>query len=96
MRSNVIKKETKFAYRHRPTGNWVVFDFFIFNEPYLFLVDEFVPAAAYSARNVIEEDFDRSILRALTLQSKNKEEFDLLEIEVQYTINCYDCNQNIR
>jgi len=83
---NTIAVEKKFMYRHKPTGKWVVFDFFIFDDPYLFLVNDFVPEAAYSARNVIEEDFDRSILKTDLIDKKDKSEFGLVEIEVQYTI----------
>jgi hypothetical protein len=86
MSSSIIKKETKFMYKHTPTDKWVVFDFFIFNEPYLFLADTYFPEAAYSARNVIEEDFDRSVLGTELLKEKNKEEFELVELEVQHHI----------
>ena len=83
---NIIAVEKKFMYRHKPTGKWVVFDFFIFGDPYLFLVNDFVPEAAHRARNVIEEDFDRSILHTDLITKKDKEDFELVEIEVQYSI----------
>ena len=73
-------------YRHKPTGKWVVFDFFVFDDPYLCLVNNFVSEAAHRARNVIEEDFDRSILHTDLITKKDKDEFELLEIKVQYSI----------
>ena len=83
---NIIALETKFMYRHKPTGKWVLFEFFVFDAPYLCLVNDFFPATAYKARNVIEEDFDRSILHTDLITKKDKEEFELIEIDVQYTI----------
>jgi hypothetical protein len=83
---NIIALEKKFMYRHKPTGKWVLFEFFVFDAPYLCLVNDFFPEAAYKARNVIEEDFDRSILHTALITKKDKEEFELIEIDVQYTI----------
>jgi hypothetical protein len=86
MKKNIISIEKKFAYRHKPTGKWVVFEFFIFGDPYLCLITDFVPEIAYSARNVIEEDFNRSTLHTELISKKNKDEFELVEIEIQHTI----------
>jgi hypothetical protein len=83
---NVIAVEKKFMYRHKPTGKWVVFEFFVFGDPYLCLVNDFVPEAAHRARNVIEEDFDRSILNTELITKKDKDEFELVEVEVRYSI----------
>ena len=79
-------KETKFAYRHKPTGKWVALDFFIFSDPYLFLIDEFVPKIAYKARNIIEEDLMRSRYKGEKYAAQNFLEFELVEIEIEYKI----------
>jgi hypothetical protein len=85
---NMIHTETRFAYRHKPTSKWVALETFISNwDVYMHLVDDFVPEhMAYKSRNVLEEDFDRSILKNDLLAKKDKDEFELVEIEVQYTI----------
>ena len=80
----MIHTETKLAYRHKPTGKWVALDFFIFNDPYLILIDEFQPSILYSARNVIEEDLLRSTMLNERYAANNFSEFELVEIEVQY------------
>lgn len=82
----MIHTETKFAYRHKPTGKWVALDFFIFNDPYLFLIDEFVPEIAYKARNIIEEDLIRSTMDGQKYAAQNFLEFELVEIEIEYKI----------
>jgi hypothetical protein len=79
-------KETKFAYRHKPTGKWVALDFFIFNDPYLFLIDEFTPEITYKARNIIEEDLLRSTMNGEKYAALNFLEFEFVEIEVEYKI----------
>lgn len=90
---NVIHTETRFAYRHKPTGKWCCIytatSFLggdIFNHIALDFITEFYPSILYNARNVIEEDFDRSILNTDLIDKKDKSEFELVEIEVQYTI----------
>jgi len=82
---NAIAVETKFAYRHKPTGKWIALEAFIYKfDVCLHFIDEFNPGCAYSARNVIEEDFDRSILKTDLIDKKD--EFELVEIKVQYAI----------
>lgn len=80
--------ETKFAYRHKPTGKWVKLETFINNcDVYLHLVDAFEPEyMAYRARNVIEEDLIRSFVNGEHWAAINFNEFELLEIEAQYKI----------
>jgi hypothetical protein len=81
-------KETKFAYRHKPTGKWVALETFISNwDVYMHLVDEFVPEEmAYKARNVIEEDLLRSTMNGEKYAALNFFEFELVEIEIEYKI----------
>ena len=84
----MIHTETKFAYRHKPTGKWVALETFISNwDVYMHIVDEFVPEEmAYKARNIIEEDLMRSTMNGEKYAAKNFLEFELVEIEIQYKI----------
>lgn len=84
----MIHTETKFAYRHKPTGKWVALETFINNwDVYMHLVDEFVPEEmAYKARNIIEEDLLRSYMNGESYAALNFLEFELVEIEIQYKI----------
>jgi hypothetical protein len=80
-------KETKFAYRHKPTGKWAVLKTFASNwDVYLHLVNEFNSHCVYNARNVIEEDLMRSKMNGEKYASQNFLEFELVEIEVEYRI----------
>jgi hypothetical protein len=81
-------KETKFAYRHKPTGKWVFIETFS-NEPkfvLMHLVDDFCSDIIYSARNIIEEDLMRSRYKGEKYAAKNLLEFELVEIEIEYKI----------
>jgi hypothetical protein len=82
----MIHTETKFAYRHKPTGKWVALDFFIFNDPYLILIDEFTPEIAYKAKNIIEEDLLHSTMNGERYAAQNFLEFELVEIEIEYRL----------
>ncbi len=84
----MIYTETKFAYRHKPTGKWVALETFISNwDVYMHLVDEFVPEEmAYKARNIIEEDLMRSTMNGERYAALNFSEFELVEIEIEYKI----------
>lgn len=84
----MIHTETKFAYRHKPTGKWVALETFISNwDVYMHLVDEFMPEEmAYKARNIIEEDLMRSTMNDEKYASQNFEEFELVEIEIEYRL----------
>jgi hypothetical protein len=82
----MIHTETKFAYRHKPTGKWVALDFFIFNDPYLILIDEFTPEITYKSKNIIEEDLLHSTMNGERYAAQNFLEFELVEIEIQYNI----------
>ena len=81
-------KDVKFAYRHRPTKQWVFlspsFDFG--KTIYLDYIDEFDPGILYSARNIIEEDLLRSRWKNMYYAAENFLEFELVEIEIEYKI----------
>lgn len=78
--------ETKFAYRHKPTGKWCHLEFNNTLDVNLHLVDDFVPeSTAYKAINVIEEDFLRGFINSKR-DLKHFPDFELVEIEVQYKI----------
>ena len=89
----MIHTETKFAYRHKPTGKWC----YIHSYNYggigwgsrivdLHLVDEFTPTILYNARNIIEEDLIRSTMNGERYAAKNFLEFELVEIEIEYKL----------
>ena len=84
---NTISTETRFAYRHKPTGKWVALETFSNWDVYMHLVDEFVPEEmAYKARNIIEEDLMRSSMNGVDYYKQNALEFELVEIEIEYKI----------
>ena len=75
--------ETKFAYRHKPTGKWVFFISFWD----ICLLDEFTPEGMlYKARNVIEEDLLNSTMNGERYAALNFSEFELVEIEIEYIL----------
>lgn len=82
----MIHTETKFAYRHKPTGKWVALETFTGNDPYLFLIDEFTPEITYKAINIFEEDLLRSTMNGERYAAQNFLEFELVEIEIEYKI----------
>jgi len=84
----MIHTETKFAYRHKPTGKWCFLETFVNDwDVYLHLVDEFIPEnMTYDARNVIKEDLRCSYINDERYAALNFSEFELVEIEVQYKI----------
>ena len=86
----MIHTETKFAYRHKPTGKWVYIgtEFSIRDKwtPFIIFLDEITPDIFYSARNIIEEDLLRSTMNGEKYAVQNFEEFELVEIEIEYKI----------
>jgi hypothetical protein len=86
-------KETKFAYRHKPTGDWCYIRSYR-NDGIgwggrvveLHFINEFEPEIAYKARNIIEEDLLRSVTNGERYAAKNLLEFELVEIEIEYKI----------
>lgn len=86
MSNKQLYSETKFAYKHIPTGHWVVFDRFVHAEPHLCLIKHFIPETLYRARNIIEEDFDNSVIHSSLITHKDKQEFELVEVEVFYNL----------
>jgi len=81
----MIHSETKFAYRHKPTGKWVILDCVAIGiQIHMDLLDEFDPDILYSARNLIEEDLTRSNMYGVKYAAMNFLEFELVEIEVEY------------
>ena len=83
----MIFKETKFAYRHKPTGKWVFLEKFQYNFSIVImhLVDEFCPEIVY-CKNTITEDLMRSHYRNEKYAAQNFLEFELMEIEIEYKI----------
>ena len=84
-KESMIFKETKFAYRHKPTGEWVVFERLGYNVE-MYLIDEFDADCLYKARNIIEEDLIRSTMNGERYAAQNFLEFELVEVEIEYKI----------
>lgn len=86
----MIHTETKFAYRHKPTGKWVYIgsEFSIRDKwtSFIIFLDEIAPDIFYSARNLIEEDLFNSNMNGERYAAKNFLEFELVEIEIEYKI----------
>ncbi len=89
----MIHTETKFAYRHKPTGKWCSLYLGIsflggekFNYVQLNLIDSFQPEILYNTRNIIEEDLLRSTMNGERYAALNFLEFELVEIEVEYRL----------
>jgi hypothetical protein len=81
----MIHTETKYAYRHKPTGKWVVFERLGYNVE-IYLADEFDTDCLYKARNFIEEDLLCSTMNGEKYAAQNFLEFELMEIEIEYKI----------
>lgn len=89
----MIHKETKFAYRHKPTGNWCYIHTatsFLggdkFNHVALDFINDFNPDITYRARNIIEENLLRSVMNGRKYAAQNFLEFELVEIEIEYKV----------
>ena len=87
-KQNMIHTETRFAYRHKPTGKWVALESFNNNsDVYMRLVDRFLPKEmAYYHKNVLKEDLMRSYMKKEYYAAENILEFELVKIEVEYRI----------
>ena len=84
---NTISTETKFAYRHKPTNQWCYIDICkLNNQSYMHFIPEFSSEILYNARNIIEEDLMRSTMNDEKYASQNFEEFELVEIEIEYRL----------
>lgn len=86
----MIHTETKFAYRHKPTGKWVCIgsEFSIRDKwtPFIVFLDEITPDIFYSARNIIEEDLLKSNMNGERYAARNFHEFELVEVEIEYKL----------
>lgn len=91
----MIHTETKFAYRHKPTGKWCCLgpsynydgNLLKFNNMELKLINEFqTHEVLYSSRNIIEEDLLCSVMNGERYVAKNFSEFELVEVEIEYRL----------
>lgn len=88
----MIFTETKFAYKHKPTGKWCyIYGYYdeLRWDPrvrVLNLIDEFEPDILYKARNIIEEDLLSSIMNEERYAAQNFLEFELVEFEIEYRL----------
>lgn len=81
----MIHTETKFAYRHKPTGKWCSLEVLGFNVD-MYLLDEFESEILYNSRNFIEEDLLRSSMDGERYAANNFSEFELVEVEIEYRL----------
>lgn len=99
----MIHTETKFAYRHKPTGKWVYiysdFDNELWDDdksPYVYKIElvEHFTDASIEPENLLRSNLKASsqvLLERLTMNdekyaSQNFEEFELVEIEIEYRL----------
>ena len=89
----MIYTETKFAYRHKPTGDWCYIRSYRNDDigwgdrvVEMHFINEFAPEITYKARNIIEEDLLRSTMKGERYAAQNFLEFELVEIEIEYKI----------
>lgn len=76
-------KERRFAYQNKKTHEWLKIQpqFKIYSEGYGYacgVYDSFDRSVMYAARNIIEEDFSKT-------KVKNREDWVLIEVEIEYT-----------
>jgi hypothetical protein len=91
----MIYTETKFAYRHKPTGKWVYIDCHFDDElwdddkyPYVYkmeLVEHFANAS-FEAENSLRSDLKASTMNGEKYAAQNFLEFELVQVEIEYTI----------
>jgi len=83
---NTISTETKYVYRHKPTGKWVRLYTSLFdNRPYMDFHDKFHPEML-SNKKPIKKDLLQSIMNGEKYAAQNFLEFELVEIEIEYKI----------
>lgn len=92
----MIQTETKFAYRHKPTGKWCHIDYFFDNElwendlyPYvheLQLVDNLTDATFNNYEPALTSDLKLSNTNVKKYAVLDFHEFELVEIEIEYKI----------
>lgn len=91
----MIHTETKFAYRHKPTGKWVHIncsydpDLWVDDKhPYVYemeLYDDFLDATK-SDLNHLQFDLRCSTMNGERYAAQNFLEFELVEIEIEYRL----------
>lgn len=92
----MIHTETKFAYRHKPSGKWCYLETHKNNTNVdLHLIDDFNSDILYKARNIIEEDFIRGFINSKR-DSKQFPDFEIVEIDIQYKIKNEQAGDYIR
>ena len=92
----MIHTETKFAYRHKPTGKWCFIDWFFDDElwendksPYvheLELADNLADATFDSCKPALTNDLKHSTMNGEQYAANHFLAFELVAIEIQYKI----------
>jgi len=91
----MIHTETKYAYRHKPTGKWVYIDVYFEDQlwdddkhPYVYemeLVEHFIDASI-NTENSLRSSLKASTMNGEKYAAQNFLEFELVEIEIEYKI----------
>jgi hypothetical protein len=91
----MIHTETKFAYRHKPTGKWVYIDVYFDDElwdddnhPYAYemeLVEDFANASC-EHENLLRSNLKVSTMNGEKYAAQNFLEFELVEVEIEYRL----------
>jgi 6-phosphogluconolactonase/glucosamine-6-phosphate isomerase/deaminase len=91
----MIHTETKFAYRHKPTGKWVYIDSYFDDElwdddkhPYVYemqLMEHFADASIES-ENSLRSNLKASTMKGERYAAQNFLEFELVEVEIEYRL----------
>ena len=91
----MIHTETKFAYRHKPTGKWVYIDVNFDDElwdndehayTYEMELVEHLADASIESEKLLRSDLKTSTMNGERYASQNFEEFELVEIEIEYRL----------
>jgi len=92
----MIHTETRFAYRHKPTGKWVYIDVYFDDElwdddkhPYVYemqLMEHFADASI-EPENSLRSNLKVSTMNGEKYAAQNFEEFELVEIKITYEHN---------
>ena len=88
-------KETKYAYRHKPTGKWARINWYYDQDlweedksPYVYemeLVDDLLDATKED-ENILRSDLKASTFNGEKYAAQNFLEFELVEIEIEYKV----------
>lgn len=102
----MIHTETKFAYRHKPTGKWVFISSYFDDElwendkyPYVHemkLTYNLSDATLHEDSHILKTELKMSKLDGEKYAAQNFLEFELVEIEIEYRVKPSSDNEKYR